>query len=323
MFLLFQSFILPRSVAQEGVPLINRPAANFYNAQGTSVKVAWSLDRQTVPEDGELTATLAIAGATNPLQIVRPDLKKLTEFQTRFVITDKNDPGPNERATEVKFSYLLRPRNRSVDKVPILEFYFYNPTASDGKKQFPLAIARAVAIAVTEAPKLEPPAIPLREPEQLFAVATGPHLLEKPKSIAGFWPWLLVGIVGPLSALTWFLAWQRAFPDARRLARMRRSRAARRAIDAIQRANQANDTPATIAEAVSGYLRTRFPLPLGAVTPGEIETALVELKVSAPECAAVAAFFRACDEARFAPPNDNGTSLATDAEALISRMEDA
>jgi hypothetical protein len=322
LFLFYFFCLLPKSVAQEDAPLINRPAANFYNARGSVVKVAWSVDRQSVPEDGELTATLTIAGADNSPQIDRPDLKKLPEFQTRFVITDRNDPSPSERAAEVKFSYLLRPRNRAVDKLPRLEFYFYNPTASDGKKQFPLAIARAVPITVTEAPKLEPPLIPLREPDRLFVVTTGEQSLEKQKLfITGFWPWLIVGLSGPFCALLWFLAWQRIFPDAVKLASMRRSRAARRAIDAIRRASRTDDPPATIAAAALSYLRTRFPLPHWAVTPSEIETSLGELKVSPSECIAVAKFFRSCDEARFAPPSDNGASLATDAEALIARLE--
>ncbi len=225
------------------------------------MKVAWSLDRTTIPEDGELTATLTITGATNPQRIVRPDLKKLIDFQSRFAITDNVDPPPGEGATEVKFTYLLRPRSRSVDKVPMLEFYFYNPTASAGKSSFPLATARFVPITVTEAPKNEPPMIPLGEPDRLFVVATGQQLLEKGQFVPDYWLWLVVGLSGPLCALGWLVVWQRVFPDAVRLARMRRSRAARRAIDAIHRANRASDPPAVIAAAVLGYLRTRFPLP--------------------------------------------------------------
>src|SRR5580658_5233120 len=81
--ILFHFFcMIPPCSARDDVPLINRPAANFYNARGSVVKVAWSVDRRTVPEDGELTAILTITGANNSDQIVRPDLKKLPEFQT-------------------------------------------------------------------------------------------------------------------------------------------------------------------------------------------------------------------------------------------------
>ena len=323
--ILLASFFLlqPQLNAQDEAPLINQPAEHFYNAQGSAVKVAWKLNTTSISEGSELTATLIITGATNPQKIVRPDLTKLTEFQSRFVIADNDDPKPDEQAREVLFSYQLRPRNQSVDKVPALEFYFYNPTAPVGKKQFPLAIARAVPITVTEAPRLAPAPIPLREPDYLFAVATGPQLLERQQFFSGFWPWMIVGLAGPFFALGWYLSWQRVYPDTVRRARMHRSRAARRAIDAIHRANRASDPPAVIATAVLAYLRARFPFPPGAVTPGEIAAALNELGVSEPAGSAVAEFFRACDAARFAPPGDNGASLAADAEAVVSRLEAA
>jgi hypothetical protein len=323
LLLLSPSFLLPQIVAQEEAPLINQPSANFYHAQGRAVKVAWSVEPKVIPEGGELTATLTITGATNPQRIVRPDLKKLIDFQSRFAITDNVDPPPGKGAMEVKFSYKLRPQNRSVDKVPALEFYYYNPVAPAGKSSFPLAIAPFVPITVTEAPKNEPPMIPLGEPDRLFVVTTGQQLLEKRQFVPDYWLWLVVGLSGPLCAMGWLVVWQRVFPDAVRLARMRRSRAARRAIDAIHRAHRANDPPAVIAVAVLGYLRTRFPFPPGAATPSEIEFALGELRVSSPDCVAVAEFFRTCDAARFAPPGDNGASLATDAEAMITRLEGA
>jgi hypothetical protein len=317
---------LPRIVAQQEAPLTDRPPTlidgiNFFNAQGRSVKVAWSVDRNTVPEDGELTATLTVTEVAYPQRIVRPDLKKLRDFETRFVITDMKDPIPKEGAREVKFSYLLRPRNRSVSEIPTLEFYYYNPAAAAGKSQFKLTTASKVPITVTDAPKKEEPVIPLRGSDQLFVVTTGPQLLDKRQFLAGFWPWLIVGLAGPLCAIVWFMAWQRVFPDARRLAKMRRSRVARRAIDAIHRASRTSDPPATIAVAVLSYLRTRFPLPPGAVTPIEIETALEALNVATAECAAIAKFFRACDTIRFGQYADNEKLLALDAEALITQME--
>jgi hypothetical protein len=325
LFLLFftSSFQVPRLAAQEEPPLINQPATNFYQAQGSNVKVTWSVEPTTIPEGNELTATLIITGASNPRRIVRPDLKKFPEFQSRFTITDNDDPAPTDSTKEVRFSYRLRPQRRSVEEVPSLKFYYYNPTAAVGKKQFPLTVAAAVPITVTEAPKIEPPVIPLREADHLFVVATGPQLLNKRRFDFGLWPWVVVGLAGPICAIIWFLAWQHVFPDAVRLAKMRRSRAARRAIDAIRRASRGIDPPTIIATAVLSYLHTRFPFPPGAVTPSEIEGALTELKVSVSECAEVAEFFRSCDAARFAPPRDNDVSLVSDAIALITRLESA
>jgi hypothetical protein len=309
--------------AQE-VPVVGQPTEHFYNAQGSGVKITWSLDRTTVPEDEEIVATLVIRGATNPHQIIRPDLKKLPAYESRFIITDNRDPTPDPDAKEVRFTYRLRPRNRSVDRFPTLVFVYHNPAAAVGK-QFPTTTAKVdEKITVTEPrPKPRPPAVPLAEPDHLFAVATGPEVLAKRPFAPDTWTWVAATLIGPLAAAGWYVAWRRVYPDAARLARMRRTRAARRAIEAIRRSGRAVDPPGAIGLAVLGYLRARFPLPPGAVTPPEVGAALAELGLPAAECDAVADFFRSCDAARFAPPGDSGVSLAADAEALVVRLEAA
>ena len=307
----------------QDIPVVGQPTENFYQARGSGVRVAWNLDRATVPEDEEIVAALIIRGATNPVEIVRPDLKKLDPFESRFIITDNRDPTPDADAKEVRFSYRLRPRNRAVKEVPTFQFHYFNPAASVGK-QFPLTEAKSVPIAVT-APRPKPPApvIPLGEPDQLFAVATGPRVLESQPFAPGVGTWIAVALAGPGIALGWYLAWRRVYPDAARLARMRRTRAARRAIDTIRRSARAMDPSGAIAAAVLGYLRARFPLPYSAVTPPEIGAALTELGMPAAACETIADFFRSCDAARFAGPGDHDTSLAADAEVLVVRLEAA
>ncbi len=310
----------PLAGAQD-IPVVGQPTENFYQARGSGVKVAWNLDRTTVPEDEEIVATLIIRGAANPAEIDRPDLKKLEPFESRFMVTDNRDPTPETNAKEVRFSYRFRPRNRAVKEVPTFQFHYYNPAASAGK-QFPLTEARSVPIAVTEPkPKPPPPAIPLAEPEHLFAVATGPRVLESRPFVPSIRTWVAFAFGGPLLAVGWYVAWRRVYPDAARLARMRRTRAARRAIDSIRRSDRAVDPPGAIAAAVLGYLRARFPLPYSAVTPPEIGAALAELGMTDEECDTVADFFRACDAARFAGPDDNDAALASAAEALVVRLE--
>jgi hypothetical protein len=305
-------------------PLVGQPTENFYGAQGSRVKVAWSLDRTSVRLDEEIVATLTITNATNPQKITRPDLKKLPAFQALFTIVDNPDPLPAVDAKAVKFTYRLRPRDRDVKKVPTFEFHYYNPAAAQGK-QYPLTTTgRAIEIAVTApAPKAAPPVVPLGEPEHLFAIATGPAVLEGEPLVPGGWACAAAALLGPVLALGWYLIWRRVFPDAARLAKMRRSRAARRAVDSIRRAGRTPDPAATLANAVLGYLRARFPLPPGAVTPIEIGSALAELGVRASDCDAATAFFRECDAARFSLSSDNGMSLTSDAEALVTRLEAA
>lgn len=304
-------------------PIAGLPTTDYYGARGSGVKVTWSLDRTTVPEDEAIAATLTVTGATNPQQIVRPDLKKLPEFHDRFTITDNADPPPADDAKQVRFSYQLRPRSRSVSKVPTLKFRWYN-RAGGLDRQFPTARAEFVPITVTApAVKPEPPAIPLDEPAHLFAVTTGPAVLGRSPFTAGSWAWWLVAFGPPVLAGAWYVAWRRVFPDAARLAHLRRSRAARRAVDTIRRAKRAADPPGTIAAAVLGYLRARYLLPSGAATPGEVHASLVELQVPTAECDAVAGFLRECDAIRFTPFGDNGVTLAANAESLVARLEAA
>jgi len=318
-------FILHPSpfILGQDIPIVGQPGRDFFGAAGSGVKVAWSVNTTEVLEDGEIVATLTITNASNPRKIIRPDLKKLAAFSDLFVITDNADPPVVDGTNEVRFSYRLRPRTRQTDQVPTLEFYYFNPAASVGK-QFKLTTARAIPITVKAAPpKIPPSPMPLTEPDHLFAITTGQGLLSRGSLFAEGWAWLVVVIAGPLLALGWYVAWRRVYPDAQRLAKIRRSRAARRALDAIRRASHTPDSSAVIAAAVLNYLRARFPLPPGAVTPSEIGAALTELEVSPVDADPVAGFFRKCDAARFSSASDNGLSLVADAGALIARLEAA
>jgi len=298
--------------------VFDEPSEHYYKAKGIGIVVKWEVPRTTVQEGRDLTVTLVITRVMNPTEVVKPDLRKLPAFNDAFIVTDEADPPPKPTDKEVRFKYKLRPRNRSVDQVPALEFYYFNPAAPPGKKAFPQARADAVSITVTEPPPK--PAIPMTEEDRLFHVATGPEVLHTP-FVPCRWAWVAAALLGPLAAVVWFFAWRRIYPDAARLAHLRRSRAARRATDAIQKASRTPDPPATIAAAVLGYLRTRFPLPESAVTPSEIAVALVDALVPEEVAEQIADVFRACDRARFAPPSDSGLSIASDAEAVISRLE--
>ena len=315
----------PPLQAQSDAPFLNRPArmvdqVNWFHARGGKVRVAWNVAPVSIPEDGELTATLIITGADNPRQIVRPDLKKQPEFGTRFVIIDNADPKPAEAAPAVSFSYRLRPRNRSVNKVPRARVLLLQSGCAE-RSQFKSTTAKAVDITVTEAPRREPPPVPLTDPDYLFVIATGPQVLSSDPFLLGWWVWLAVGLAGPLAAGTWYAVWRRFFPGAAQLALRRRSRAARRALAAIRKSSRALDPPAAIEAAVLTYLRSHLPLPLAAATPGEIEVALAELGVSEPDRIAAGGFFRDCDAVRFSPGSLGNETLLAEAIALIARLE--
>jgi hypothetical protein len=298
---------------------------HYYKAKGIGLQVRWDVPQTTVEEGHDLVATLVIGSqkypVLNPTEVVRPDLKKLPAFADRFTITDVPESPRKVTDKEVRFSYKLRPRNRGVDQIPALEFEYFNPAAGPGTRQFRHTQAESVSINVSDPPKPALPVpVPMVEADRLFQVNAGPAVLNPP-FLPAQWMWFLAALFGPVAGVAWYLAWQRIYPDAARMAHLRRSRAARRALDAVRKSNRAPDPPAIIAAAVLSYLRTRFPLPESAVTPSEIAAALLEAKVPSEMAEEIAEVFRGCDRARFAPPGDSGASLATDAETAITRLE--
>lgn len=295
----------------------NEPTADYYGARGRCI-VRWEVPQTTAVEGTDLAAALVVAGATNPTEVRKPDLKALPAF-AHFVVTDAADPPRKAGDKEIRFHYVLRPRHRGVERVPALKFYYLNPAAAPGKTRFPSTYAESVPIRVTEPPpKL---AVPMPEADRLFEVASGAGVLSGPFEPCR-WAWGAAALFGPLVAVGWFLAWRRIYPDAQRLARIRRSRAARRALDAVRKSGRAADPPAAIATALLAYLRSRFPLPESAVTPSELAAALTDAHVPPEIAERTADVFRGCDRARFAPPNDSGQSLAADAEAAVTRLEE-
>jgi hypothetical protein len=301
--------------AARAQPALFEPERDYYKAKGVGVSVKWDVPASAVQEGRDLAVTLVISRVQNPTEVVRPDLGKLPAFAERFEVA-KAAPPPAINGNEVRFAYTLRPRSRTVDKVPALDFYYFNPAAAPGTSQFRLTRADSVPVRVSAPPPK--PALPMSEPDHLFAV---PAVPSESAFEPCLWAWGAAALFGPLAAFAWFLAWRRVFPDAARRARLRRTRAARRAIDGVRRAARTADPPAAIAAAVLSYLRDRFPLPESAVTPSELEAALRAAEVPEARAREAADVFRACDRARFAPPNDSGLSLAADAEAAVVRLE--
>jgi hypothetical protein len=109
----------------QDIPKVGQPTSGFYNARGNSVRVEWKLDRLTVSEDEELTATLVVSGVANPEQIIRPDLGKLRPFESRFVIAGDPTPPPiigakdSGRATARWTVFPLLPSTTSTLPLPL------------------------------------------------------------------------------------------------------------------------------------------------------------------------------------------------------------
>lgn len=322
-FAVLALFVLgtPYSAPAAQGPALFQPPSGFYGAAGREVETAWAVDRTTVPLGESLTATLTVGGATNPREVARPDLRQLKPFADKFEVEDIPGPAPAVDAKEVSFAYRLKPRNRSVDRVPGLDFYYRKAGIPEGRNPYMNAKARFREITVTAAPKPPPPAVPLAEPDRLFAITTGPAVLGGEPFAPGVWAWLALLVAGPLVAGGWYAGWRWKYPGAARAARLRRAKAARRAASAIRRSHRTPDPAATIAGAVVGYLRSRFPLPPGTDTPAEVGDATRAAGLPDDPAGEVVAFLRRCDAARFGGLGDDPVSLGADAVDLLGRLE--
>lgn len=316
-YLLPFTFYLPGS-ARADPELFAPPLGQIdTKARGQAVETAWAVDRTAIPEGEAFTATLTVRGATNPAEVVRPDLRQVKAFVDRFEVEDVPGPAPPADAKELAFVYRLKPRNRSVNRLPSLDFPYRKAGVTAGNP-YMNARARGIDLAVTAAvTKPAPPPVPLAEPDRLFAVVPSDPTPFAP----GVWAWLLAGLAGPLVAGGWYAGWRWKYPGAARAARLRRAKAARRAGRAITRAARTADPPATIAAAVLGYLRARYPLPPGTDTPAEVGEAVRAAGLPDDPAAEVEAFLRDCDAARFGGVGDGGLSLDAEAVALLARLE--
>ena len=94
------AFALPRANGQD-IPRVGeaRPAST---TPGDAVRVEWKLDRQTVPEDEELIATLVVSGVANPNQVARLRSGRLQPFESRFIIAGESGPPVIAGAKEVR-----------------------------------------------------------------------------------------------------------------------------------------------------------------------------------------------------------------------------
>jgi hypothetical protein len=304
----------------EDLSAIERQTAHFYNALAAGskgVQVEWAVDPPTVPVNGELILTLIVRHAANPHELLKPDLRQLNEFTDQFQILDRTDPPAPPDATEVQFTYGLRPRSTVVKDVPSLRYVYFRRVGKDWN-QF-TTFAKSVPIMVSAAaakPTPNAPPVPLDAPEEFFTLAE-----DRPVATPGRFGWLLPMAAVPVAVLTWVFLWHWLFPDAVRLAKLRRNRAARLALDRLKAARTSADPAGSAASAFRGYLTARFGMPPAAQTPAEVSTALRTVECPADRAADAEAFLRACDAARFTPTPDSGLSLTREAESLITRWE--
>jgi hypothetical protein len=269
-----------------------------------------------------MTLTLTVRNSANPRELVKPDLRKLPEFAGRFQVLDRDPPPASPGASEVQFTYGLRPRSAEAKSIPALTYVYYRKS---GPEEAPTwtrltTVAKSQAIDVTvpaapAAPQIAP--VPLVAPDEFFAIADDREGARTPGQFA----WLLPVAAVPVLVIVSAALCRWLFPDAARLARLRRNRAARLALERLKRARADEDSAGTAAVAFREYLVARYGMPPAAQTPAEVAAALEEIELPSGRAADAESLLRSCDAARFNHEANASRSLARQAEALIAQWE--
>lgn len=242
----------------------------------------------------------------------RPDLKKQRGYDQDFHIGRSASDAPDRTlpdGTGWEFDYELRPRTTEVTEVPGLRFVYFDPK----NNRYQTSLAKPVPLTVKPRPE---PAQSLQVDERFLQLATGHRVLERWHVGLPPLPWLVVLALLPLvTCVAWYGLWAWRNPAVARQARQRRSRAGRHALESLRQAD-ALTAPAIVTD----YLRQRFDLPGAAPTPAEVAAHLQRFGVGEPLAVKSAEFFRASDEARYAP-RPNGDRLPELAVSLIKALE--
>jgi hypothetical protein len=260
---------------------LGQPTEHFYGAQGVGVRVRWELERDTVREGEPLRITLVVERVRNPQQVQRPDLRQLEVFARDFEWIEPQLPAEIDASAErVRFPYRLRPRHREVTEIPPLLFYYFNPSAPEGR-QYPLTTAHAMPLRVIPVATEEGTStLPLQAADSWL------ELVEEGPAISVLWGqsptrsvWIASLVLGPVLAWGWYHLWRWWFPDAQRLARLQRSRLARQTVRQLRRVPQSPYPWGALQAALVHYIQQRWNLPAGWATPVDVVTALRDRNV--------------------------------------------
>jgi hypothetical protein len=312
-------------------PVVGQPAG-FNGAVGV-YKVATTAEPTDLQAEDPLTLTVRITGSGSPRHPPqRPPLRRLPEFTRRFVIEDLPGPSPTASPAVWEFRYRLKPLNPTVKEIPALRFDYFKPGVIPREKGYRSTYAPAIPLTVRPRAQVQPAdiqgAAPVAHPEALYELAEDPAAVlghAEPFALPAGWLVALMLLLPPVLCAGWYAGWRLRYPDTVRLARRRQSRAARQALQALEgiRPDHPGSLAWQVGAVVADYLRQRWDLAAVEPTPAEVADHLKQLGCAGSLADQAAAFFRACDTARFAPDHAAGPEDWKAAAAqLITALED-
>ncbi|QVL30628.1 hypothetical protein KIH39_17435 [Telmatocola sphagniphila] len=132
------------------IPVVGRPAQDFYNAAGEKVVVLARANKTAVTTEEWVTYTLEISGLKNRPDVEMPKLENIPGFRESFQVEHLPE-SDKARDDQRIFRYRLRPRLASVREIPPFAFYYYDPRDSNTDTAFRLTLASSIPLAITAA----------------------------------------------------------------------------------------------------------------------------------------------------------------------------
>jgi hypothetical protein len=314
--------VMPEVGLAEEPPVGGRPL-HFDGAIG-SFKIATRAEPTQLQAEDPLILTVQLTASGPASQAPkRPDLRRWPDFARRFQIDDLSAQDASGAYTW-EFRYRLKPRNAEVKAIPALRFDYYKPGVVPREKGYRATYAPAIPLIVkprgqVQVAEVEGTPATKELSDAVLHLADGAAVLRRsetdavPNKVLG----AVLVLVPPMICAAWYAGWRRRYPDAACQARLRQSRAARQALRGLTGA-RAPEAAAVMAH----YLRERFDLAAVEPTPAEVVPELIHKGCAVAHAERIAAFFRACDTARFAPDlGPPGDELAATAARVILELE--
>lgn len=264
----------------------DRPA-DFSGVLG-EVQLRAQASQTDVEVGAPLTLTVRLTGVGTLERAPPPDLAALPVFNTRFRVRLDSDrqPSPDERI----WQYVLRPLQGGDQEVPPVPLSYFNSRtqAFETARTDPVRLhvsEPAPVVAAVEPAAATVPSTAIPEPAP---APTRKHFTLEPDVVLGL---LLIPLLGGVSQ--WVRRRRAAGAEVRDWRRL--ARQARREL----RTGRATATD--VRRTVTDYLRRRYRMPLGEITPLDAARRLSAAGVVPVLVAECAALLETCAAAEFAP----------------------
>jgi hypothetical protein len=254
-------------------------------------------------------------------------LEKFPGFAEQFYVEFADDPTFRRTGDGAwELTCKLKPRHVNVKAVPSFPFVFFTPGFFPPERGYQVQRTASVPLVVGPRATVQPSDVTqgadLQQlPESVYQIVEGPAVQQR----ASAWSregLLILGAIGllvpPWACLVWCVTWRRLYPDASRRSRWRRSHAAQRALAALQSAETSEDASGRAAAVLTSYLQERYDLTAEEPTPKEVGSHLERVGWDSAIAEQAAAFFRACDAARYGHIPDLDSPMVAARQLVLS-----